>query len=158
MMNPEKAILGSILLTQGNALDQLTINADDFNDLKLGRVYQTLRDMKRQDEPIDPITVAAHLPRLPAIPCCRKSAGCLWHQRSCVAQGGNPAPATETNVDGADRWLSPHTGHADRCRHLLRQSVYHPRTRTAVPFSDLHAHVRSGLDVVPQPMDGRGLV
>jgi|TARA_R110000744_G_scaffold32469_4_gene75986 replicative DNA helicase len=62
MLNPEKAILGSILLTHGNALDELTINADDFNDLRLGRVYQILRDMKRQDEPIDPITVAAKLP------------------------------------------------------------------------------------------------
>ena len=61
-MNPEKAILGSILLSQGNALDELTITADDFNDLKLGRAYQTLRDMKQKDEPIDPITVAAKLP------------------------------------------------------------------------------------------------
>lgn len=61
-MNPEKAILGSILLSQGNALDELTLAPDDFNDLKLGRAYQTLRDMKLSDEPIDPITVAAKLP------------------------------------------------------------------------------------------------
>ena len=37
-MNPEIAILGSILLSKGQALDEINLVPEDFNDLKLGRV------------------------------------------------------------------------------------------------------------------------
>ena len=62
MTNPETAIIGSILLTNGQALDELNLTSDDFNDMKLGRVYKTLMDMRQKHEAIDPITVAAKIP------------------------------------------------------------------------------------------------
>lgn len=61
-MNPETAIIGSILLSQGKAIDDLNLTPDEFNDPKLGSVYSTLRAMRENHEPIDPITVSARLP------------------------------------------------------------------------------------------------
>ena len=61
-MNPETAIIGSIILSQGKALDMLTISPDEFNDLKLGRIYGELRAMKSNREPIDPISVTSKFP------------------------------------------------------------------------------------------------
>jgi len=61
-MNPETAIIGSILLSQGQALDELTLDSNEFNDLKLGRVYETLKEMRAKHEPIDPITFSAKMP------------------------------------------------------------------------------------------------
>ncbi len=61
-MNPEIAILGSILLSKGQALDELNLVPEDFNDLKLGRVYQALCDMRNKHQAIDALTVAAKLP------------------------------------------------------------------------------------------------
>lgn len=72
-MNPEIAILGSILLTQGQALDSINTSPDDFSDLSLGRAYQAMRDMKQNQMPIDPITVAAKLPQF---------AEDVWHWQS----------------------------------------------------------------------------
>ena len=61
-MNPEIAILGSILLSKGQALDEINLVPEDFNDLKLGRVYQALCDMRNKHQAIDALTVAAKLP------------------------------------------------------------------------------------------------
>jgi replicative DNA helicase len=61
-MNPEAAILGSIILSQGKAIDELNLSPDEFNDPKLGRAYQALRNMREQLQPIDAITVSAKLP------------------------------------------------------------------------------------------------
>jgi replicative DNA helicase len=61
-MNPETAIIGSILLSKGQALDELNLTPEDFNDHKLGRVYQALCDMRKQHQAIDALTVAAKLP------------------------------------------------------------------------------------------------
>lgn len=61
-MNPEAAIIGAILLSQGKAIDEINLNPDEFNDPKLARVYQTLRGMREHQEPIDPITVSAKMP------------------------------------------------------------------------------------------------
>lgn len=63
MTNPETAIIGSILLSKGQALDELNLTPEDFNDLKLAKVYKTLIDMRKRHEAIDPITVAAKLPK-----------------------------------------------------------------------------------------------
>lgn len=61
-MNPETAVIGSIILSEGTALDELTLEPSDFNDPKLGRVYQTLRQMREKHEAIDALTVTAKLP------------------------------------------------------------------------------------------------
>src|SRR5712664_2334071 len=37
-----------------------------------------------------------------------------------------------SRLDAADRRLSAHAGDADRCRHLLRHAMHHPRAGTAV--------------------------
>lgn len=62
MTNPETAVIGSILMSKGKALEELNLTSADFNDLKLGRVYEALTKMRTQHEPIDAITVAAKLP------------------------------------------------------------------------------------------------
>ena len=61
-MNPETAIIGSILLSEGRALDELTLRADEFNDPKLARLYTELRKMKDAHKPVDAITVSAAFP------------------------------------------------------------------------------------------------
>lgn len=61
-MNAEAAIIGSILLSQGDALDEINITPDEFHDPHLAKVYQTLRDMKAKHEAIDPITLSARMP------------------------------------------------------------------------------------------------
>ena len=63
-MNPEAAIIGGILLSQGQALDELTLSPDEFNDPKLGKVFTAMREMRQKHEPIDPITVGAKLPEV----------------------------------------------------------------------------------------------
>lgn len=62
-MNPETAIIGSVLLTKGQALDELNLTPEDFNDLKLARVYKTLLEMRKEHQAIDPITLAAKIPQ-----------------------------------------------------------------------------------------------
>lgn len=61
-MNPETAVIGSILLSNGEALDELTLSPDEFSDPRLARAYVTLRDMREKHEPIDPITFIAKMP------------------------------------------------------------------------------------------------
>ncbi len=61
-MNAEAAIIGSILLSQGDALDEINITSDEFHSAKLGKVFQALRDMKAKHEAIDPITLSARMP------------------------------------------------------------------------------------------------
>ena len=61
-MNPEAAVIGSILLSSGQALDQINLNIDDFNDPRLARVFGTLRQMRERSEAIDPITLIAKHP------------------------------------------------------------------------------------------------
>lgn len=61
-MNPETAVLGSILLSSGEALDVVSLQPEDFSNLKFSRVYQTLLHMKQRNEPIDPITLIAKHP------------------------------------------------------------------------------------------------
>lgn len=61
-MNPETAVIGSILLSAGQALDTITLEPEDFSNPKLSKVYQTLRQMKHQNLAIDPITLAAKHP------------------------------------------------------------------------------------------------
>lgn len=61
-MNPETAVIGSILLSQGKALDELTLRPDEFNSPKLGRVYAEMQAMKNSHIPIDPISLTEKFP------------------------------------------------------------------------------------------------
>jgi replicative DNA helicase len=61
-MNPEAAVIGSILLSSGEALDQINLSPEDFNNPKLSRVFGTLRQMREKGEAIDPITLIAKHP------------------------------------------------------------------------------------------------
>jgi replicative DNA helicase len=60
----EQSVIGSVLLTNGKALDNLTLTAKDFDDLQHERIYQTMLEMKSNRQPIDVITVGAALPKL----------------------------------------------------------------------------------------------
>lgn len=60
----EQSVIGSILLTNGKALETLTLTPSDFNDLQNERIYKTLLEMKTARLPIDVMTVGAALPKL----------------------------------------------------------------------------------------------
>ena len=60
----EQSVIGSILLTNGKALDNLTLTPADFDDLANERIYKTLLEMKAGRQPIDVMTVGAALPKL----------------------------------------------------------------------------------------------
>ena len=60
----EQSVIGSILLTNGKALESLTLAPADFDDLANERIYKTLLEMKHARQPIDVMTVGAALPKL----------------------------------------------------------------------------------------------
>jgi replicative DNA helicase len=60
----EQLVIGSVLLTNGKALDELTLTAKDFDDLGHEKIYATMLEMKQARQPIDVITVGAMLPKL----------------------------------------------------------------------------------------------
>jgi replicative DNA helicase len=60
----EQSVIGSVLLTNGKALESLTLTPSDFDDLQNERIYKTLLEMKAARQPIDVLTVGAALPKL----------------------------------------------------------------------------------------------
>jgi replicative DNA helicase len=60
----EQSVIGSILLTNGKALEELTLTPSDFDDLQNERIYKTILEMKAGRQPIDVMTVGAALPKL----------------------------------------------------------------------------------------------
>ena len=60
----EQSVIGSILLTNGKALEDLTLTPADFDDLQNERIYKTMLEMKSARQPIDVLTVGAALPKL----------------------------------------------------------------------------------------------
>jgi len=60
----EQLVIGSILLTNGKALENLTLAPKDFDDLQNERIYKTILEMKANRQPIDVMTVGAALPKL----------------------------------------------------------------------------------------------
>jgi replicative DNA helicase len=60
----EQSVIGSILLTNGKALEDLTLTPADFDDLQNERIYKTMLEMKSARKPIDVLTVGAALPKL----------------------------------------------------------------------------------------------
>jgi replicative DNA helicase len=60
----EQSVIGSILLTNGKALEELTLSPADFDDLQNERIYKTMLEMKAGRQPIDVMTVGAALPKL----------------------------------------------------------------------------------------------
>ena len=64
MTHFEQSVIGSILLTNGKALENLTLAPADFDDLQNERIYKTMLEMKANRQPIDVLTVGAALPKL----------------------------------------------------------------------------------------------
>jgi replicative DNA helicase len=60
----EQSVIGSILLTNGEALNELTLIPADFDDLQNEKIYKTMLEMKQARQPIDVMTVGAALPKL----------------------------------------------------------------------------------------------
>jgi replicative DNA helicase len=60
----EQSVIGAILLTNGKALENLTLTPSDFDDLQNERIYKTMLEMKSNRQPIDVMTVGAALPKL----------------------------------------------------------------------------------------------
>ncbi len=57
------SVIGSVLLTNGKALDDLTLSPADFYDLNNGKIYEAMLEMKRDRLPLDVITLSARLPK-----------------------------------------------------------------------------------------------
>jgi replicative DNA helicase len=64
MTSFEQSVIGSVLLTNGKALEDLTLTPADFDDLQNERIYKTMLEMKSARQPIDVLTVGAALPKL----------------------------------------------------------------------------------------------
>jgi replicative DNA helicase len=64
MINFEQAVIGSILITKGKALDNLTLTPADFDNKTNEIIYTALLEMKHYRNPIDVITVGSKLPKL----------------------------------------------------------------------------------------------
>jgi replicative DNA helicase len=60
----EQSVIGAILLTNGKALENLTLTPSDFDDLQNERIYKTMLEMRSNRQPIDVMTVGAALPKL----------------------------------------------------------------------------------------------
>ena len=60
----EQSVIGSVLLTNGKALENLTLTPADFDDTANQRIYKTMLEMKQARQPIDALTVGAALPKL----------------------------------------------------------------------------------------------
>lgn len=64
MTQIEQLVIGSILLSTGKALDEITLSPADFDDLKNEQIYKKMLEMKANRQPIDVTTVGAALPKL----------------------------------------------------------------------------------------------
>ena len=60
--NPEaeRAVIGGILVTNGKCIDDLTLQPDDFHEIKLGKVFDLARRMHLNGEAVDAITISSH--------------------------------------------------------------------------------------------------
>ncbi len=63
-MNYEESVIGSVLLTNGKALDQLTLQSTDFQNPSNRLIYKAMLDLKAARKPVDVLTVAELLPKL----------------------------------------------------------------------------------------------
>lgn len=59
----ELAVLGSVLLTNGRALDDIDFSPTDYRHPSLEFVHRTMQDMKAEGQPIDLLTVSSALMR-----------------------------------------------------------------------------------------------
>ena len=66
MSNFEELVIGSILLTKGKALDELTLASEDFDNIVCRKIYEVMLEMRLHREPVDVITVGTKLPRFAA--------------------------------------------------------------------------------------------
>jgi replicative DNA helicase len=64
--NFEELVIGSVLLTNGKALDELSLSAEDFDNIAARKIYEAILEMKLNSEPVDVVTVGMKLPRYAA--------------------------------------------------------------------------------------------
>lgn len=63
----ERAVLGSILLTNGKVLDDIYLTGDDFHSINLGKAFELMKLMHNEGQPVDAITFTADK-RFKAVP------------------------------------------------------------------------------------------
>ena len=66
MSNFEELVIGSVLLTNGKALDELNLAAEDFDNIVCRKIYEVMLDMRLHRQPVDVMTVGTKLPRFAA--------------------------------------------------------------------------------------------
>lgn len=61
----ERALIGSVLISNGRVLDEITLNPEDFYEPRHENMWRVFLDMRRQGEPIDTMTVNDRVAELP---------------------------------------------------------------------------------------------
>lgn len=76
----EKSLIGAILISRGDYLDDTKLVSDDFINDQEGRLFAVMSEMRRNGEGIDELTVGAKLPDLSAF---------IWECSSETPSAGN---------------------------------------------------------------------
>ena len=74
----EVAVLGSVLLTNGDALDDLALTGDDFTDGRNGEMFDVMRSMRVEGVAVDTVTFVAELERRGTVDRLAGGAAALW--------------------------------------------------------------------------------
>jgi len=56
-LNAEKALIGAVLQTNGNCLDDVSLSPSQFFDPKMGKIFRVMLEMRNKQKPIDAITL-----------------------------------------------------------------------------------------------------
>lgn len=67
LVEAEKAILGAVMFTSGECLDDITLTGDDFSDYRLGDVFDVMRGLWRERKPVDLATMTVACPKEQAL-------------------------------------------------------------------------------------------
>lgn len=59
----ELAVLGAVIATGGDALDDLALTADDFTDARHGELFDAMRTMRAEGAHVDQLTLADRFPK-----------------------------------------------------------------------------------------------
>lgn len=59
----ELAVLGAVLATQGDCLDEITLTGEDFTEMGRGELFEGMRKMRANGRPLDLITLSDAYPK-----------------------------------------------------------------------------------------------
>lgn len=66
LQSAELAVLGAVVASAGEALDEIALRGDDFNDARHGELYDLMVEMHAAGTPVDPVTLSSRNPTMSA--------------------------------------------------------------------------------------------